>query len=145
MFAAVSFLIALQTPDEAKTAIVAGYANWSKSFLAKDMKGIESLVHAKFVTITKVKDEITKKPRAGFVGSIKRQFDDPKFVMKKFDIKVEKVEKTKEGWMATIEERFGYTYDGKEVKAGQRTADLWIKSEKGWQVASTELLERLKD
>ena len=145
MPALIAFLVLGQTATEAKLAIESGYKSWSKHFVAKDFKVIESLCHKDFVALGQGKDKNAKTTREQFLSGIKSSFDSAEFKMKSFDIKVEKVEKRGKGWLATITEKYAYTMSGKETKAGQRTADLWVKSEKGWQVASTELLERLKD
>jgi ketosteroid isomerase-like protein len=140
-----SAVLVLQTPaEDAKKAIEVGYARWSKAFIVKDFKVIEELTSKDFVMVSTVNGEKKNAPRDRFVGNIKKQFDDKNFKVTRFDIKIEKVETTKDGWLATIEERFTYELNGKEYKAGQRTADGWKKSDKGWQVTSTELIERLK-
>ncbi len=142
MSALIAMLVLGQTPTEAKLAIEAGYKSWSKHYVAKDFKVIESLCHKDFVMISEGKKRTS---REGFLKSIKASFEDKDFKMLKFDIKVDKVEKKGNGWLATITEKYAYALKGKETKAGQRTADLWVKSDKGWQVISTEMVERLKD
>lgn len=121
--------------EQTKAEIQRAYDDWTSSYMRGDIDRLDRLVSSDFVWIA---DDGKKRDRIDFLGGIMRGISAGVKVTH-FTVRIDKLEMTKDGYLATITERAEV---GKS-KFGQITADGWRKTPNGWQVTSTRLVRRL--